>query len=389
MIQTEIQRATTQLKSRLSIKQVAEDIGLEAGKSGLYHCFNDAAHGKGDGKPSLKIYDNHFKCFGGTCDAKGDVFNLYQQATNTSFTDTVKELAAKYAADLLPAIEANQKQPFKGRQKTLKRVKPMKERIRQQKKQIAPVVSPPSPVSLDIYQSFAFFNESQGRPNINEAGRQYLSSRAFDPDRVPAFTVDDYAGVSKMLRESFSADDLKASGLFNDKGNLTFYKHRLIFASINDEGRINYLQGRRLSDDKASSEYADTKYHCLPSDYVPLFLVPYLDDGKLETAFEKARRSESQNIYLTEGVPDLLAIAFDDAPAVGIIGTNQASPAQFRRHLHLFEGLTPIICFDGDDAGRKAAESLAKLFFEEAEVIAKVYHPPNGKDISDQRTESQ
>ncbi|MDE7399049.1 MAG: hypothetical protein K2N06_05920 [Oscillospiraceae bacterium] len=50
----------SEIKSRLAMPEVARFYGLEVNRAGMACCpFHD------DKSPSLKVYDDHFYCFGG------------------------------------------------------------------------------------------------------------------------------------------------------------------------------------------------------------------------------------------------------------------------------------------------------------------------------------
>lgn len=76
------------VKSTVTPKMAAEHFGLSVSRNGMVCCpFHDDRH------PSMKLYDDHFHCFG--CQANGDVIEF----TSKLFGITALEAAQKLAAD--------------------------------------------------------------------------------------------------------------------------------------------------------------------------------------------------------------------------------------------------------------------------------------------------
>ena len=76
------------VKSTVTPKMAAEHFGLSVSRNGMVCCpFHDDRH------PSMKLYHDHFHCFG--CQANGDVIEF----TSKLFGITPLEAAQKLAAD--------------------------------------------------------------------------------------------------------------------------------------------------------------------------------------------------------------------------------------------------------------------------------------------------
>ncbi len=76
------------VKSAVTPRMVAEHCGLQVNRGGMVCCpFHDDRH------PSMKLYDDHFYCFG--CQENGDVIEF----TSKLFGITPLEAAQKLAAD--------------------------------------------------------------------------------------------------------------------------------------------------------------------------------------------------------------------------------------------------------------------------------------------------
>lgn len=72
-----------QIKSSLNLIDVAKHYGIEVSRSGFTSCLFHSEH-----TPSLKLYDDHFYCFG--CGKSGDVIALIAQRLNVSQFESAK-----------------------------------------------------------------------------------------------------------------------------------------------------------------------------------------------------------------------------------------------------------------------------------------------------------
>lgn len=86
------------VKSRVSPTMAAERYGLQVGRNGMVCCpFHPDRH------PSMKLYDDHFHCFG--CQASGDVIQMVAQLLELSNLEAAKKLAADFGvADGKPSV---------------------------------------------------------------------------------------------------------------------------------------------------------------------------------------------------------------------------------------------------------------------------------------------
>ena len=145
-------------------------------------------------------------------------------------------------------------------------------------------------------------------------------------------------------RDEASQGLLKRSGMLvtNDKGR-TYdrFRERVMFPIQDQRGRVIAFGGRVLGDDKP-------KY--LNSPETPVFQKSRELYG-LWQARKHPRRLE--RIVVVEGYMDVIALAQHGIPyAVATLGTSTSET-----HLERLFRIVPevVFCFDGDDAGRKAA----------------------------------
>ena len=80
------------VKSAVTVRQAAEHYGLQVGRNNMTCCpFHKDRH------PSMKLYDDHFYCFG--CGAMGDVIDFTARLFGISAFEAVKKLAADFGID--------------------------------------------------------------------------------------------------------------------------------------------------------------------------------------------------------------------------------------------------------------------------------------------------
>ena len=80
------------VKAAVTVRQAAEHYGLEVNRNGMTCCpFHKDRH------PSMKLYDDHFYCFG--CGVAGDVIDFTARFFGISPFEAVKKLAADFGID--------------------------------------------------------------------------------------------------------------------------------------------------------------------------------------------------------------------------------------------------------------------------------------------------
>lgn len=88
----------SEISKYTNMKEVAEDYGFEPNKAGNICCpFHE------DKTPSMKLYDDHFHCFG--CGAHGDVIDFVARLNDTDALTAAKEIRDRYG------LEISDKQP--------------------------------------------------------------------------------------------------------------------------------------------------------------------------------------------------------------------------------------------------------------------------------------
>jgi DNA primase len=184
--------------------------------------------------------------------------------------------------------------------------------------------------------------------------RAYLQRRGLGPETIARFELGYAGGGRSSLSDALAAtgaarDDLVEAGLAiaPDDGGAPYdrFRERLTFAIRDGRGRLVGFGGRALADG------AKAKY--LNSPEGPLFHKRELLYG----AHGLDRRAGRGRIHVVEGYMDVIALAQHGLAAVAPLGTAMTE-AQLERLWRLDDA--PLVCLDGDEAGRHAAGRLAE-----------------------------
>ena len=186
-------------------------------------------------------------------------------------------------------------------------------------------------------------------------------------DRFRLAFLDDPKAAAVALVKTFGLDDLLALGIYGKgKGGpyFVFRRHRLLFP-FTWKGEIVDVQGR----DVEATDKGDRFRNTGGRNPIPF------NAGALVEAREKG-----EPVFLCEGATDTLTLAQSGRHAVGIVGTG-GFKADW---LPAFRGLKVYLAFDADEAGRKAAVAVTKVFFDAGLPAPKVVNIPAGfKDVNE------
>ena len=272
--------------------------------------------------PSFYINDDKgfYHCFG--CSAHGDAIRWLTEAKGLPFIEAVKELAQAAGMDM-PAPDP---------------------RSAERAERATGLVA-----ASEAAQRW-FAEQLQGIAGAE--ARAYLAKRAVPGELVKAFGLGfapDARGKLKGALASFGNETLIDAGLLisvDEKEPYDRFRGRLIFPVRDPRGRTIAFGGRIL-------DSGEPKY--LNSPDTPLF-----DKGRtlynLDRAGPASRKAE--RVIVVEGYMDVIALAkagIDEA--VAPLGT-ALTEAQIERLWRLVP--VPILCFDGDKAGQKAAVRAAQ-----------------------------
>ena len=260
-----------------------------------------------------------YHCFG--CKASGDVFTFLVEKEGLSFPEAVERLAGE-AGLALPTSAPGEEARAAER------------------------------ASLyDVMEMAAlFFQDALGQPQGREA-RTYLAGRGLDDEVLRTFRIgfapnDKYALKGQLTDAGISPERMIEAGLLIAGEDIPVpydrFRNRIIFPIRDGRGRVIAFGGRALSPE-VSAKY-------LNSPDTSLF-----HKGNVLYNIDLARGAAHRQgtVVAVEGYMDVIALARAGlGHAVAPLGT-----ALTENQLGLLWRLAaePILCFDGDEAGRKAA----------------------------------
>ena len=267
--------------------------------------------------PSFYVNDDKgfYHCFG--CSAHGDAIRFLTEAKGLPFMDAVKELAAAAGMDV-PAPDprsAERNEHHAGLH--------------------------------EVMAGAATWFEEQLAGIEGECARAYLKRRGISDKLAKAFGIGfapDSRGKLKSALKAYGESKLIETGLLilvEDKEPYDRFRGRLMIPIRDQRGRVIAFGGRIL-------DTGEPKY--LNSPDTPLF-----DKGRTLFNIERAGPAsrKADRIIAVEGYMDVIALAkagIDEA--VAPLGT-ALTEMQLERLWRMTE--IPILCFDGDKAGQKAA----------------------------------
>jgi DNA primase len=271
--------------------------------------------------PSFYVNDEKgfYHCFG--CSAHGDAIKFLTEAQGMPFMDAVKELAAAAGME----VPANDPRAAERQARTLG--------------------------LHDVMAAAAtWFTDQLATPEAAHA-RAYLQKRGVTPTQAKAFGfgfAPDGRNRLKAALASFGVPMLVEAGLLiqvEDKEPYDRFRGRLMIPIRDARGRPIAFGGRILGE-------GEPKY--LNSPETPLF-----DKGRTLFNIDRAAAAarKAGRIVVVEGYMDVVAL---DRAGIGEgvapLGT-ALTESQMERLWKMAD--TPILCFDGDSAGQKAAARAA------------------------------
>ncbi|MDE2183526.1 MAG: DNA primase [Alphaproteobacteria bacterium] len=274
--------------------------------------------------PSFKVENSRrtYKCFG--CGKGGDAFRWLMETEGLSFPESVERLAGEAGVEL-PKWTAE-------------------DEAREEKKKSL----------YDVIEAAAAFFEAQLLES--REAKEYLKGRGLDAAAAKRFRLG-YAPaagnalIAHLTAKNIVQDDLIAAGLVRldpERGARDFFFNRLMFPITDGRGRVVAFGGRGMSPD-AKPKYINTGE------------TEFFSKGRLLYNFATARPAglKAQTIIVAEGYMDVIALVragFE--AAVAPLGT-----ALTEDQLDLLWRVAPepVMAFDGDEAGLRAAQRAARL----------------------------
>lgn len=292
--------------------------------------------------PSFTINDakQFYHCFG--CGAHGDVIGFTMQYDNLSFVDAVETLAAQAGLDM----------PKQTPQDI--------EKAKKQKDLFALMDD-----VTTFFQQQLWNNKSHDKI-LAYVRRRGLADQTMNDFRVGFAPADRFALRKFLEDKGYTLDQMVEAGVIkkSTRGGepYAFFRERVMFPVSDLRGRIVAFGGRILPDDLLAPSHGDFT----PPKYINSGDTPIFHKGSLLYAATLARSAAGDSpenpIIVTEGYMDVIAChqgGFKGAVApMGTALTEQQILALWK--MTSSEIKEPVLCFDGDNAGRKAARRAAE-----------------------------
>jgi len=307
-------------------------------------------------KPSFSINEESglFYCFG--CQATGDLFEFYGRINGLDFRECLEQLATEAGIELDARREGGRSGDGDARRQQ-----------RSERQQI-----------MRMYElAAAHYARNLAGPN-GAACRAYVERRGIDKAITERFglgyALPGWQDLADALRRNGCDEALAVkAGLLgtSEKGGRAYdrFRGRLIFPIRNLSDQVIAFGGRIIGNED-EAKYINSADSAVYKKGDQLYALP------------QARRhiGIKGNVLLTEGYMDVLTLhQFGYEHAVGVLGT-ALTPEQVKR----LSGFTSqiVLLFDGDAAGRKAAQRACELLLPRG-LACRVVLLPQGKDIDE------
>lgn len=295
--------------------------------------------------PSFVVNENgqYFHCFG--CGVGGDVIKFVEKIEGLDFWDAVKELA-KNANMELPKFENSDAELMKKKQKR--------------------------DLLITICTETAKFYYKKLNEPVGINARKYLEKRGVDKSTITkmglGFSPDWTSLISYLKNKGYSEQDMLDAGVVSSKDGKIYdaMATRLIFPIFNHNSKVCGFSGRALKDG-AFAKYKNTSNTEIFNKSYILYGINLLRKARLEKNYA----------LLVEGQMDVIAChqaGFNNAIATLGTAFNNFHVQTLQRFVD-----SVVVCFDGDNAGKKAAvRSLEPLL--NANFDVKIVTIPENKD---------
>ncbi|HYX04082.1 MAG TPA: DNA primase, partial [Reyranella sp.] len=312
-----------ELRARLSLSDiVGRKVALKR-RSGAEHAGLCPFHN--EKTPSFTVNDKKgfYHCFG--CGAHGDAVGFVMKTEGLSFPEAVEKLAREVGLQIPRATAADRERA--------ERVSTLQQ----------------------VVEEAARWFQKQLRLPVGRQGLDYLRGRGLEEATIEDFRLgfapDSRDGLlAHLKRENVPADKIVEAGLAiqpeHDREPYDRFRGRVMFPINDRRGRAIAFGGRVLG-------AGEPKY--LNSPETPLF-----HKGANLYCLDRARlaATKGQPVIVAEGYMDVIALhAAGFTGAVAPLGTALTESQMFELWKLADE---PYLCFDGDNAGRRAAARAAE-----------------------------
>lgn len=324
-------RFTQDLRDRLTLSEI---IGRRVKLVRAGREFKGCCPFHREKSPSFYVNDEKqfYHCFG--CGAHGDAVGFVMQHDNLSFPEAIELLATQVGMEV-------PKQSFED-----------KEYSKKEKSLYA------------LCDQSAKWFEAQLHDPKNKEVLNYISGRGLSSETLNAFRLgyapsDDQALRKVLLAQGFTDAQMIEAGVLKlsttqGREPYSFFRDRLIFPVADARGRIVAFGGRVLPDHLRPPQRGDFK----PPKYINSADTPLFHKGRTLYAGQHARLSAKEHkLIVVEGYMDVIAChQAGFRGAVAPLGTalTEEQISLLWKMIPLDEK-EPVLCFDGDEAGYRAA----------------------------------
>ena len=307
-----------EIKARLPVSQVvSRKVALKrAGRE-----MKGLSPFKQEKTPSFFVNDHKGSWFDFSSGQNGDIFKFLMLTEGLSFPEAIERLAEEAGVPIPKATERE-------------------ERAYDQRQRL-----------MQVLEVSAEFFRAQLKGPAGQEARRYLEQRGLGRDGIARFGMG-YAPPGRsalkehLAKAGFTAEEMNLSGMliWGDDIPVSYdrFRHRVMFPITDLKGRPIAFGGRALDKD------APAKY--LNSPETPLF---HKGNVLFNAANARKPAFDTGQVVVVEGYMDVIALSEAGFPAtVAPLGT-----ALTIDQVKLLWRMArePILCFDGDSAGQRAA----------------------------------
>lgn len=299
--------------------------------------------------PSMYVHENqrYFHCFG--CGKGGDVITFVRDIEGMSYIDAVRKLADQYHMEM-PEFKADPKaQEEKDRKDLLRGIM----------------------LDANRYYYANLTRKEEGKP-----AKDYLASRGFGDDIIEKYRL----GVSLsqdglqgyLRRKEYKVPDIQACGLIYGKDNIDSFANRIIVPIFDAQGNVVAFGGRiyKEEDKDNPAKYKNSNTNEIFEKSNCVYGLNFIKEDR-----KKGIRPDE--LILVEGYMDVIALgAAGITNVIAGMGTalNEGQIKVIKKNTQKI-----LVCYDGDEAGRKATAKNAPML-EAAGLEMKIVSLPQGMD---------
>jgi len=351
-------RFLNELRDRLSLSEI---IGKRVKLTRAGREFKGCCPFHNEKTPSFTVNDDKqfYHCFG--CGAHGDVINFAMQHDNLSFIEAIEQLAA----------QAGLQMP----EQTPQDIKKARE-----EKNLYTLMD----------EVTSYFEQTLQSPE-GDVARNYMDDRGMGQSlrenfRVGFAPADRHAMIKLFKDKGYSDHQLMEAGLVRkskrDGSLYAFFRDRIMFPVMDLRGRIVAFGGRILPDHLRPPDTGDYT----PAKYMNSGDTAIFHKGRTLYGEAQARQAahDGHTMLVVEGYVDVMAcVEAGFRGAVAPMGTALTDDQILKLWKMIpSDKKNPVLCFDGDNAGRRAAFRAAEniLPLLKPNHSAKIAFLPDGQD---------